>query len=246
MKESTSLQHVAVIMDGNGRWANDRRHSRIWGHVQGSLVVEKIVQEARNCLVNALTLYAFSTENRQRPFEENRVIFKLLKKYLLKEKKRIMENNIRFRIMGNLSDLPRSTRDLIGELEDKTQQNSGLKLTFAFGYSGQDEIVWAANKFIREHPGVLLTRETFSRSLMLPDLGDVDLLIRTGGDQRISNFLLWQSAYAELYFTPTPWPDFTPDEFRHIYREVKKRERCFGNIRRRPRRSMEERRVYDP
>ena len=232
MENPTSLQHVAIIMDGNGRWANNRRHRRIWGHIRGSQVVEKIVQEAENCHVSALTLYAFSTENRQRPLEENRIIFKLLKKYLVKERNRIIKNNILFRIMGELSDLPDSTSNLIRELQDRTQNNKGLKLTFAFGYGGRDEIVGAVNRFLKENPHTPLTKETLSRSLLLPDLGDVDLLIRTGGDQRISNFLLWQSAYAELYFTPTKWPDFTADEFRSIYGEVKKRERCFGNIRR--------------
>ena len=225
-----NLEHVAIIMDGNGRWAKTRGRPRIWGHIRGSSVVSKIVQEAQECKINALTLYAFSTENWQRPSAEIRILFNLLQKYLIKEKKRIVKNNIRFRIMGNIKKLPAIIQNSIRELEDLTKEMKGLKLTFAFGYGGRDEIVWAANNFMKKNPRTPLTVESFTKSLMIPDLGDVDLLIRTGGDFRISNFLLWQCAYAELYFTNTKWPNFGPCEFRHICQEVKKRERRFGRV----------------
>ena len=225
-----NLDHVAIIMDGNGRWARQRGRPRLWGHIRGSAIVSKIVQEAQDCKIRALTLYAFSTENWQRPIAEIQFLFNLLKKYLKKEKKRILKNNIRFRIMGDIKKLPITIQESIRELENLTKTLDGLKLTFAFGYGGRDEIVWAANNFIKKNPGTLLTVENFAQSLMIPDLGDVDLLIRTGGDCRISNFLLWQCAYAELYFTAIRWPDFRPGEFRHICQEVKKRERRFGRV----------------
>lgn len=225
-----SIDHVAIIMDGNGRWATMRSHERVWGHVRGSGVVADIVEEADNLGIKALTMYAFSTENWCRPQAEVKVLFKLLHKFLVKERPRILKNKIRFKIMGDITNLPNETKDLISILENESQNNSGLKLTFAFGYGGRDEIIKAANAFMVKHPGVELTEEKLSKELMIPDLGDVDLLIRTGGDQRVSNFLLWQIAYAELFFTPTKWPDFSVKEFRIIIENVSKRERRFGSI----------------
>ncbi|ATH06592.1 di-trans,poly-cis-decaprenylcistransferase [Halobacteriovorax marinus] len=229
MKE-TNLKHIAIIMDGNGRWAQSRSHERIWGHIRGSKIVSNIVEEADDLGAKALTLYAFSTENWSRPVGEVKVLFKLLKKFLLKERNRILKNNIQFKVMGDITKLPEKTQSLIAELENDSKDNKGLKLTFAFGYGGRDEIVQAANKFIKENPGKELTEELLQSYLLMPHLGDVDLLIRTGGDQRISNFLLWQSAYAELYFTQTKWPDFTRKEFKEIFEFVSKRERRFGNV----------------
>ena len=227
-KEEHLIKHVAIIMDGNGRWAKKRSHPRVWGHVRGSGVVADIVETADDCGVKALTMYAFSSENWCRPQTEVKVLFRLLYKFLLKERERIKKNNIRFKIMGDVSNLPSSTKDLISLLEDETKNNAGLKLTFAFGYGGRSEITQAMNQFVRDNPGKELTEEDLSKYLLIPDLGDVDLLIRTGGDQRVSNFLLWQIAYAELYFTDTKWPDFTGDEFKKILLEVSQRERRFG------------------
>jgi undecaprenyl diphosphate synthase len=223
-----SVKHIAVIMDGNGRWATMRSHPRVWGHVRGSGVVADIVEAADDCGISALTMYAFSSENWCRPQAEVRVLFNLLYKFLKRERDRIMKNNIRFRIMGDLSNLPLQTKMLIAQLENESQFNTGLKLTFAFGYGGRAEITLAFNQFIKEHPGKEITEEELTKNLMIPDLGDVDLLIRTGGDHRISNFLLWQIAYAELYFTDTKWPDFTSIEFKKIIETVSKRERRFG------------------
>ncbi|MCY4523717.1 MAG: polyprenyl diphosphate synthase, partial [Halobacteriovoraceae bacterium] len=212
-------------MDGNGRWAEKRKHQRLWGHIRGSSVVSKIVEEAQTCNIRALTFYAFSTENWYRPSSEINVLFNLLQKYLIREEQRILKNNIRFRIMGEIKTLPAGIQKSIIRLEDLTKSMTGLKLTFAFSHGGRNEIVWAANNFMKKNPGVPLTLQSFSQSLMIPDLGDVDLLIRTGGDFRISNFLLWQSAYAELYFTSTKWPDFGSKEFRRICEKVQTRER---------------------
>lgn len=223
-----NIKHVAIIMDGNGRWARERFHPRVWGHVRGSGVVSHIVEEADRLEIEALTLYAFSSENWSRPTGEVSVLFNLLHKFLKREYSRIIKNNIHFRIMGDISGLPEQTKKLISELENETRIASGLKLTFAFGYGGRGEIVSAANRFIKENPNKEMTCEELEKYLMIPELGEVDLLIRTGGDFRISNFMLWQIAYAEMFFTETKWPDFTVIEFRYIIEQVSKRERRFG------------------
>lgn len=217
-------------MDGNGRWANKRSHSRVWGHVRGSAVVSEIVEEAKHLGVKSLTMYAFSSENWNRPQTEVSVLFKLLYKFLKRERARILKNNIRFKIMGDISNLPGQTKDLIGALESETCENTGLKLTFAFGYGGRFEIVNAVNAFILSNPGRAIDEQGISDFMMVPEIGDVDLLIRTGGDQRVSNFMLWQIAYAEMFFTTTKWPDFTAAEFGNILKEVSKRERRFGTV----------------
>ena len=223
-----NIKHVAIIMDGNGRWAKERSHPRVWGHVRGSGAVSHIVQEADALGIEALTMYAFSSENWSRPQTEVLVLFNLLYKFLKKERTRILKNNIRFRLMGDISNLPDQTRKLIGQLEAETTHNQGLKLTFAFGYGGRSEITYAVNNFIKTNPGKEITEEALNNFMMIPDLGDVDLLIRTGGDHRVSNFMLWQIAYAEMFFTKTKWPDFTVTEFRYIVEQVAKRERRFG------------------
>lgn len=227
---SHNIKHVAVIMDGNGRWAKQRSHPRVWGHVRGSAVVSHIVQEADALGIEALTMYAFSSENWSRPQTEVLVLFNLLYKFLKKERARILKNNIRFRIMGDIKNLPDQTKKLIGQLESETAHHTGLKLTFAFGYGARSEIAYAVNGFIKANPGKEITEEALNEFLMIPDLGDVDLLIRTGGDHRVSNFMLWQIAYAEMFFTETKWPDFTITEFRYIIEQVAKRERRFGAV----------------
>jgi undecaprenyl diphosphate synthase len=228
-KPKHPIKHVAIIMDGNGRWAKTRSHPRVWGHVRGSAVVADIVEEANNCGVSALTMYAFSTENWSRPQTEVKVLFNLLHKFLKRERNRITKNNIRFKIMGDITNLPLQTKNLISELESESAANTGLKLTFAFGYGGRAEIIHAFNHFIKDNPGQEMTEDRLAKYLMVPDLDDVDLLIRTGGDHRVSNFMLWQIAYAEFYFTETKWPDFKTQEFREILDNVSKRERRFGS-----------------
>ena len=222
------IKHVAIIMDGNGRWAKMRSHPRVWGHIRGSGVVADIIEEADASGVSALTMYAFSTENWSRPQTEIRVLFNLLFKFLKRERDRILKNNIRFKIMGDISNLPVQTKNLISQIETESMFNTGLKLTFAFGYGGRAEITHAMNSFIKDNSGKQITEEELAKYLMIPDLGDVDLLIRTGGDFRVSNFLLWQIAYAEFYFTDTKWPDFSAHEFGVILENVSKRERRFG------------------
>jgi undecaprenyl diphosphate synthase len=226
----SSIKHVAIIMDGNGRWAKKRFRPRIWGHVRGSGVVSNIVQAADDVGIKALTLYAFSTENWSRPVEEVSLLFKLLKKFLLKERARLLKNNVHFKVIGEIQGLPEDTVALIKETEAMTSKNTGLKLTFAFSYGGRAEIMRAVNQFQIQSPTKLMTEEDLSNMLYRPETGDVDLMIRTGGEQRISNFLLWQMAYSEFYFSPTKWPDFTAQEFKSIINHVSVRERRFGNV----------------
>ena len=224
----SKLKHIAIIMDGNGRWAKKRQHSRSWGHVRGCKTITNIIQAASDVNINALTLYSFSTENWSRPLIEIQTLFSLLKKFLKKEKKRIIKNNICFKIIGDISKLPQTTIELISSLQMETESNKGLQLTFAFGYGGRLEIINAVKSLLKQN--LELNEDTLSKNLENPQSGEVDLLIRTGGDQRISNFLLWQSAYAELFFTKSEWPQFTKKEFYEIIQEVEQRERRFGNI----------------
>lgn len=224
------LKHVAIIMDGNGRWAKARMRPRVWGHIRGARVVSGLVQAAVDLDIEQLTLYAFSTENWGRPLGEVKVLFKLLKKFLINERAKIFANDIRFEVIGEYRELPEATIQLIDDLCAETKNHKGLKLIFAFGYGARAEIVRAANRFISLNPGRELSENDLASHLYSPDSREVDLLIRTGGDCRISNFLLWQLAYAELYFTPTKWPDFTSEEFREIIYSVCGRERRFGSV----------------
>ncbi len=217
-------------MDGNGRWAKARKHPRFHGHIRGASIVSGLVEAASDYGLQSLTLYAFSTENFQRPDEEKTVLFKLLKKFLIKEFQRIIKNNIRFKVIGTISSLNAETQKIIKDLENLSQNNTGMRLNFAFGYGGRSEIVDAVNKIIAENKQISISEEVFSKYLYDQEVPEIDLLIRTGGDLRISNFLLWQVAYAELYFTETLWPDFSIKEFIKILDDTKKRERRFGKV----------------
>ncbi|MEX0798629.1 MAG: polyprenyl diphosphate synthase [Bacteriovoracaceae bacterium] len=226
----SKINHVAIIMDGNGRWANERRHTRVWGHIRGARVVNEIVRSASEINLKALTLYAFSTENWNRPKEEVQTLFRLLKKFLIREGENIVANNVQFKMIGDISHLNEETKNLIKKIESESSDCDGLKLNFAFSYGGRREIVDAVNSFVAQNPGKPLTEDIISSRMYRPDAGDVDLMIRSGGDQRISNFMLWESNYAELFFTATKWPDFTSKEFVQIIDEVAKRERRFGAL----------------
>ena len=228
MKLTNPPKHVAVIMDGNGRWAQRRSHPRVWGHVRGSFKVSEIIQAADDFGVKALTLYSFSTENWGRPKGEISILFKLLHKFLNKEKKRIIKNKIRFKVMGDLVGLPKETVELVSDLEKISEHHQGLKLTIAFGYGSKNEIIHSINTWIKNNPGKFIEESNIRNGFYVPDSGDVDLLIRTGGDHRLSNFLLWQIAYAELKFTHTPWPEFSRKEFQEILKHYESRERRFG------------------
>jgi len=226
----SSLRHIAIIMDGNGRWAAERHRPRVWGHVRGSNILTSIVEKASDMKLNALTLYAFSTENWSRPDIEIKTLFKLLKKFLKKEQKAIVKNNIAFEVIGDISKLDQATQDIIEETKKMSIHNTGLKLSFAFSYGGRQEIINSINHHIEKSPGKVIDEKILEENLYRPEIGDVDLLIRTGGDKRVSNFLLWQVSYAELFFTDTKWPDFTANQFEAIINDVQSRNRRFGSL----------------
>ena len=223
-----SIKHVAIIMDGNGRWAKERKRPRVWGHVRGSQKVSEIVTSASKMGLESLTLYTFSTENWSRPTEEVKNIFKLLKKFLKKEKSTILKNNVRFNVIGNYKVLDSKIVDLIEEIKNESSTNTGLTLSLAINYGGRSEIVDAVNTFLSKNKSREISEDDITNHLYESRNKEIDLLIRTSGDQRISNFLLWQICYSEFYFTDTKWPDFSAVEFEKIISDVSSRERRFG------------------
>lgn len=224
---SNQPRHIAIIMDGNGRWATLRGKNRTSGHEKGAETVRSITTFcAQHPQIERLTLYAFSTENWKRPKLEVEFLMKLLERYLKNELPTYLEGNIRFEPIGDLSLFSPSLRATIDEVKDKTAGCTGLVQSLALNYGGRDEIVRAFQSLLDE--GKTLDAENLVAALDCGD--DVDLLIRTGGDHRISNFLLWQSAYAELFFTDTLWPDFTGGELEQIIETFKTVERRFGGI----------------
>jgi undecaprenyl diphosphate synthase len=228
-------RHVAIIMDGNGRWARQRMLPRLEGHRQGAKSVRRAVEFARKNGIQFLTLYAFSTENWQRPKAEVSGLMKLLSQFLDSELEELHANNIRLRTIGDLNRLPSKLVAKIEAAKAKTAQNDAMVLNIALSYGGRLDILRAALKLSRAlRSGDLreeeITEDILSRFLDTAELPDPDLLIRTGGEIRISNFLLWQCAYAELYFTPTLWPDFDEEEFIQAIRDYHSRQRRFGKI----------------
>jgi len=220
-------KHIAIIMDGNGRWAEMQGLKRVKGHEAGSEVVREITEYcAANDSIERLTLYAFSTENWKRPRLEVEFLMKLLDKYLNKELPTYVKNNIRFEPIGDLRAFSKSLQKTIALVEEKTAHCDGLVQSLALNYGSQDEILRAVNK-LKETQGEI-TQEMLSNEL--DSKHDVDLLIRTGGDHRLSNFLLWQAAYAELHFCDTLWPDFSDKELEKIIKKFTKIERRFGGL----------------
>ncbi len=219
--------HVAIIMDGNGRWAESQGQKRVKGHEQGAKVVRKITQFcASHKEIERLTLYAFSTENWKRPRLEVEFLMKLLEKYLKNELEVYIKNNIRFEPIGDIRAFSSSLQKLIKEVKQKTAHCDGLVQSLALNYGAHDEILRAINTLRHEKKDI--TNEMLSNTLDCKH--QVDIMIRTGGDHRISNFLLWQLSYAELFFTDTLWPDFCEDELKDILDEFSKRERRFGGL----------------
>jgi len=222
------LEHLAIIMDGNGRWAKKRGLNRTKGHEAGAEVVRDITKFcALHSEIKTLTLYAFSTENWKRPQMEVNFLMKLIKRYLKKELPLYMENNIKFDTIGDLSPFSKDLIDEINRVKEATKNNSALTQILALNYGAQDEIVRAVNRVLKDNKEV--TIENISNALDTP-YSSIDLLIRTSGELRVSNFLLWQIAYSEFYFTNTLWPDFTSKELEEIIQNYKNRERRFGGI----------------
>jgi undecaprenyl diphosphate synthase len=226
-------RHIAIVMDGNGRWAQRRHLPRNAGHRAGVMAVDDVVTTARKLGISCLTLYALSTENWSRPQPEIRALMMILRIYLRKELKRMVRENIRFNTIGRIEDLPETIQSLLQETKRETQNNDGMIFTLALSYGSRVEIVEAVKRIARAvHNRELELEEispiTFSKYLYTAGLPDPDLLIRTGGEVRLSNFLLWQTSYAELYFTEVLWPDFRGDDLLRSIIEYQQRERRFG------------------
>ncbi len=226
---SNIARHVAIIMDGNGRWATERGLKRVKGHERGAETVRTVTTFASNHPeIEVLTLYAFSTENWRRPKMEVDFLMRLLDNYLKNETETYIRHQIRFETIGDLSRFSPALQRRIAAVKEETKGFRRLTQVLALNYGSQDEIARAARDLCRS--GEEITLERLGRRIESARFGPVDILIRTGGDQRLSNFLLWQSAYAELFFTPTLWPDFDPDELETIIAEFKTRTRRFGGI----------------
>lgn len=225
------IKHVAIIMDGNGRWARLKGLPRIKGHREGVKRVNEIVEASIEKKLKALTFYTFSMENWQRPKAEVNALMRLLSIYLKSEMKRLVEKNVVFRAIGDIRKLPDGVQKLIRDFEKLSKNNTGLQLTSALSYSGREEIVNAVKNMLNDHVQPEKVDEEMLKSyLYTAGIPDPDLIIRTSGEMRLSNFLLWQSAYAEFYFTNTLWPDFGREEFISAIKEYQGRERRFGGL----------------
>ncbi len=227
--------HIAIILDGNGRWAKKRFMPRNYGHAQGSKNVERIIEDAFNMGVKYLTVYAFSTENWSRPSEEVQAIMKLLRNYLKTCVKTSEKNNMRVRILGDKQSLPEDILKSVNVLEEASKNNTGLNFQVALNYGSRDEIIRAVKKVANNvQEGQLkpddITSDLFASYLDTHDIPDPDLLIRTSGEQRLSNYLLWQLAYTEFYFTDVLWPDFNKNELEKAIRYYSNRDRRFGKV----------------
>jgi len=221
-------KHIAVIMDGNGRWAKKRHMPRSLGHAKGLSSVQKIIKYSIDYKIEALTLYAFSTENSKRPKKEINDLIKLFDQSISKEAKNIIKNNIVLRVLGDITFFPNLLQKKIKTLEGQCKNNDGLKLNIALNYGGQKEIVNAVNKSLKNKKNI--TVKDIERFLDTANLPNVDLLIRTGGEKRISNFLLWQLAYSELFFVNSLWPDFNETIFIDALYSFQRRNRRFGAL----------------
>ena len=223
--------HIAIIMDGNGRWAKAQNKNRTEGHKIGAEVVKNITEYcANNPEINYLTLYAFSTENWKRPKMEVEFLMKLLDNWLKRELETYIKNEVKFEVIGDISKFSKKLQDRINITKEKTKNFTKLTQVLALNYGSRDEITRAIKRLNENNE--IITEENISKHLDtgINNIPDVDLLIRTSGEIRLSNFLLWQVAYAEMFFTKTLWPDFTPNELDSIIQDFKKRERRFGGI----------------
>lgn len=222
-----NLNHIAIIMDGNGRWATKKNLIRSKGHLAGMEKVREITTLIAKKNIDYLTLYAFSTENWKRPKQEVSFLMSLLRKYLKSEESTYMDNNIKFNTIGDLSLFDTKTTKAISKLKEKTKTNTGLTQTLALNYGGRDEITRAVNTIKNLD---IIKEEDITNALDSKDMPDVDILIRSGGDKRLSNFLLWQSYYSEIFFIDTLWPDITNEEIENIIQNFEKIHRRFGEI----------------
>jgi undecaprenyl diphosphate synthase len=228
-------RHVAIIMDGNGRWASKRLLPRAVGHVRGVNSVQRVIEDAQDIGLEYLTLYAFSTENWRRPVTEIRHLMDLVRRYFEAEMEKFRRDNVRVRIIGTRDHIDPDIAEMVNDAERQTEKNTGFNLTFAFNYGGREELVAAARALVEkaargEVKPEDVTPDAFANELRTRGIPDPDLVIRTGGESRISNFLLWQAAYAEFIFADTLWPDFRRQHLIAALTEYAKRERRFGGV----------------
>ncbi len=227
--------HVAIIMDGNGRWAKKRLMNRVKGHEKGSATVREIVRVSRELGISCLTLYAFSTENWARPKAEVMALMSLLKKFIKSEKDEMLTNNIRLKAIGQLDRLPKDVSEPLFDLINRTKNNDGLCLNLALSYGSRDEIINMVKTVSDKVKNGSVDSDDIDEGLIsnhmfTAGMPDPDLMIRTSGEMRISNFLMWQLSYAEIYFTETLWPDFGENEYKKILLDYQGRERRFGKV----------------
>ena len=227
---SFNLDHIAIIMDGNGRWAIDKGMDRLLGHKEGAKSAKKIIEVCSDLKIKYLTLYAFSTENWNRPQYEVDSLMSLLSSMLENEIKELERNNIVFSVVGRIEDLPTSVQKIISEAIDRTKNNTGLILSLALSYGGRQEIIDAINKIILSKKSEIIDEEIVKNNLYCPEIPDPDLIIRTAGEYRLSNFLLWQSAYSELFVSDKNWPDFKEKDLMKALKDFENRDRTFGKL----------------
>ncbi len=235
LDQSRIPAHVAIIMDGNGRWAQKRLMNRVRGHEKGAESVRSIIATSRRIGIQVLTLYAFSTENWERPKMEVSALMKLLTNFLVSEQQEMMDKNIRLNAIGETEQLPEAVQSALSETMTLTRHNDGMLLNLALSYGGRAELVQMVQTLARKaQKGEIdpdtITAEMIADHLYTRNMPDPDLLIRTSGEMRISNFLLWQLAYSEIFVTPTLWPDFNQEEFLEILKDFQTRERRFGKL----------------
>ncbi len=231
----TLPKHIAIIMDGNGRWAQLKRRPRTFGHIKGTRVAKKIITDCSRRGIKNLTLYAFSTENWFRPQAEVSLLMKILRRYLKRETENLVKENIRFSVIGDMSRIPADVADSIGKSIEATAQCTGLNLVFALSYGSRQEITEAVRNIAARVAKGELSPEEIDESVINASLStfptpDPDLIIRTSGEQRLSNFLLWQAAYSEFYFTDVLWPNFTESHLEEALKAFSVRQRRFGKV----------------
>lgn len=226
----TNLNHLAIIMDGNGRWAKDQKLDRLSGHKEGAKSTKKIIQACSNLKIKYLTLYTFSTENWNRPQLEIDSLMALLSSMLNNEIQELERNNIVFNVVGRVEDLPKNIQNIIANTIERTKQNTGLVLSLALSYGGRQEIIDAIKKIGASKKSEIIDEEIVKNHLYCPEIPDPDLIIRTAGEYRLSNFLLWQSAYAEFYVSKKNWPDFQEEDLMQALKDFENRNRTFGQL----------------
>ena len=230
MLKSPNLNHLAIIMDGNGRWAKDQKLDRFSGHKEGANSAKKIIEVCSNLKIKYLTLYTFSTENWNRPQLEIDSLMALLSSMLNNEIQELERNNIVFNVVGRVEDLPKNIQNIIANTIERTKQNTGLVLSLALSYGGRQEIIDAIKKIGASKKSEIIDEEIVKNHLYCPEIPDPDLIIRTAGEYRLSNFLLWQSAYAEFYVSKKNWPDFKEEDLMRALKAFENRNRTFGEL----------------